>query len=103
MSNDDWLNRASRQVLINPEVAVPVRVQSVVQTSTEHPSRWEGWTANDQLIVVRYRYGRLWIGLTPAFGTTPTTLLSTSCGGVEESYLAFETVRAMTAGIVDWP
>jgi hypothetical protein len=48
-------------------------------------------------------YGRLWIGLTPDFSTTPTTLLSTPYGGVDEGYLAFETLRAMTAGIVDWP
>jgi hypothetical protein len=88
---------------INPEIAVPLSVRTVTQTSDGHPAQWEGWTANDQLILVRYRYGRLWIGLTPDFKTTPITLLSTPYGGVEEGYLAFETLRAMTAGIVDWP
>src|ERR1700694_245447 len=70
MTSDDWLNQASRHAQINPNLTLPVRVLSVIQTSDCHPAQWEGCTDNDQLILVRFRYGRLWIGLTPDFKTT---------------------------------
>jgi len=54
-----------------------VRVLSVTQISDCNPTQWEGWTETDQLILVRFRYGRLWIGLTPDFKTTPITLFVT--------------------------
>ena len=80
----------------NPDLALHVRVLSVVQTC-------DGWTENDQLILVRFRYGRLWIGLTPDFKTTPITLFVTPYGRVDDGYLAFETLRTRTAGVVKWP
>src|SRR5713226_7113858 len=103
MTGDYWLNRASQDAQINPDLALPVRVLSVIQTSDCHPAQWEGWTENDQLILVRFRYGQLWTGLTPDFKTTPITLFVTPYGRVDDGYLAFETLRTRTAGVVEWP
>jgi len=103
MISDDWLNQASRHAQINPDLTLPVRVLSVTQISDCNPTQWEGWTETDQLILVRFRYGRLWIGLTPDFKTTPITLFVTPYGNVDDGYLSFETLRARTAGVVAWP
>ena len=103
MTSDYWLNRASQDAQINPDLALPVRVLSVLQTSDCHPAQWEGWTENDQLILVRFRHGRLWIGLTPDFKTTPSTLFITRYGRVDDGCLAFETLRVLTAHVVEWP
>ncbi len=101
MANGEPLSRPTRDALINPDFTLPVRVLSVTQIA--NPTQWEGWTETDQLILVRFRYGRLWIGLTPDFKTTPITLFVTPYGNVDDGYLAFETLRARTAGVVEWP
>src|SRR5690349_461187 len=102
MTSDDWLNQGSRHTKINPNLTLPVRVLSVIQTSDcHHPAQWEGWTDNDQLILVRFRYGRLWIGLIPDLKTTLITLFVTPYGRVDDGYLAFETLRTRTAGVVE--
>jgi len=103
MTSDDWLNQASRHTQINPNLTLPVRAPSVIRTGDCHSAQWEGWTDNDQLILVRFRYGRLWIGLAPDFKTTPITLFVTPHGRVDDGYLAFETLRTRTAGVVEWP
>ncbi len=101
-----WMEPFLRAI-VNPDVTLPVRVQSVTQTSFGHPSQWEGWTATDKLILVRFRHGQLWIGLTPDFMTTPVTVLQAHTHGDgdqdDDSYLAFETLRRITAGVVEWP
>jgi hypothetical protein len=71
MTNGEPLSRPTRHALINPDLTLPVRVLSVTQISDCNPTQWEGWTETDQLILVRFRCGRLWIGLTPDFKTTP--------------------------------
>jgi len=102
MANGEPLSRPTRHALNNPDLNLPVRVRSVTQISDCNPTQWEGWTENDQLILVRFRYGRLWIGLTPDFNTTPIALFVTPYGNVEDGYLSFETLRARTAGVVEW-
>src|SRR6266849_2050052 len=93
--------------IVNPDVTLPVRVRSVTQTSCQQPSQWEGWTATDKLILVRFRHGQLWIGLTPDFMTTPVMVLQARTHGDgdedDNGYLAFETLRRITAGVVEWP
>jgi hypothetical protein len=103
MANAEPLSWPTRHALINPDLTLPVRVQSVTQISDCNPTQWEGWTETDQLILVRFRYGRLWIGLTSDFKTTPITLFVTPYGNVDDGYLSFETLRARTAGVVAWP
>ena len=103
MANGEPLSRPTRHALINPDLTLHVRVLSVTQISDCNPTQWEGWTDNDQLILVRFRYGRLWIGLTPDFKTTPITVFVTPYGRVADGYLAFETLRKRTAGVVEWP
>ena len=76
----------SYHTLINPDLTLPVRVLSFTQISDCNPTQWEGWTEHDQLILVRFRYGRLWIGLTPDFTkTTPITLFVTPYGNVDDA------------------
>ena len=62
MANGEPLSRPTRHALITPDLTLPVRVLSVTQISDCNPTQWEGWTETDQLILVRFRYGRLWIG-----------------------------------------
>ena len=103
MANGEPLSRLTRHALINPDVTLPVRMLSVTQISDCNPTQWEGWTETDQLNLIRFRYRRLWIGLTPDFKTTPITLFVTPYGNVDDGCLSFETLRARTAGVVEWP
>jgi hypothetical protein len=45
----------------------------LVQTCQCHPSQWEGWTSNGSAIYVRFRHGRLWVGLAPDYRRTALT------------------------------
>jgi hypothetical protein len=82
---------------------VPVGVVKLAHTSVWHPSRWEGWTDTGEIILVRFRYGHLWIGLTPDFMSVPTTVLAAHCGCHDCGYLAFKQVREHSVGLVEWP
>jgi len=86
-------------------ISCPPEVVSLVQTCHCHPSQWEGWTCGDGLIYVRFRYGRLWIGLAPDWGVTPTTLFVARYLGEDgdDGFLRFETLTRLTEGVVDWP
>jgi hypothetical protein len=100
-----WMEPSLRAI-VNPDVALPVRVRSVTQTSCQEPSQWEGRTATGKLVLVRFRHGQLWIGLTPDFMTTPVTVLQARThgdGDDDDGYLTFETLRRITAGVVEWP
>ena len=69
-----------------------------------HPAQWVGRTADGDVIYVRYRYGRLWIGLAPdLLRTPPTTLLQTGYGDYGDGYLSFRSLRRRTRGVVEWP
>src|SRR5207244_6300724 len=98
MLNAESVLRGRRSLFINPDIALPVRVVKLAHTGLCHPSQWEGWTDTDQLILVRFRYGRLWIGLTADFMTTPITLLHTGYGCLDDGYLAFKTLQKRTVG-----
>jgi hypothetical protein len=80
-------------------------VVSLVQTSLQHPSQWEGWTSGGELIYVRFRHGRLWIGLAPDRDVAPTMLFVARYPGEEgnSGFLRFETLTRLTEGVVDWP
>jgi hypothetical protein len=86
-------------------ISCPPEVVSLVQTCYCHPSQWEGWTSGDGLIYIRFRYGRLWIGLAPDWGVTPTTLFVARYPGEDgdDGFLRFETLTRLTEGVVDWP
>jgi hypothetical protein len=86
-------------------VPFPPQVVSLVQTCECHPSQWEGWTSDGHAIYVRFRYGRLWIGLAPDYRrTAPTMLFVTRYpgDGGDEGYLCYETLQRLTDGVVDW-
>ena len=51
-------------------ISFPPEVMNLVQTCECHPSQWEGWTSDGGVIYVRFRHGRLWIGLAPDYRRT---------------------------------
>jgi hypothetical protein len=74
------------------------------ETSLWHPPQWEGWTSGDELIHVRFRFGRLWMGLAPDRDIAPTMLFVASYPGEGISgFLRFETLTRLTEGVVDCP
>jgi hypothetical protein len=83
----------------------PPEVRSLIQTSLWRPSQWEGWTSGGELIHVRFRHGRLWIGLAPDRDVAPTMLFVARYPGEEgnSGFLRFETLTRLTESVVDWP
>ena len=95
---------APNEVLVNLDIPLPVRVRKLVDMGGPHPSQWQGRTESGDYIFVRYRYGRLWIGIAPDYHRTPpTTLLETAYGDLGDGYLSFRSLRRRTRGVVDWP
>ena len=87
-------------------ISFPPEVVNLVQTCGCHPSQWEGWTSVGRVIHVRFRHGRLWIGLAPDYRRTAPTMLFVARyprEGGDDGYLRYETLRRLTEGIVDWP
>jgi hypothetical protein len=92
------------QALLNLDLRLPVRVRKLVQISNLHPAQWQGRTESGDYIFVRYRYGRLWIGIAPDYHRTPpTTVFETGYGDLGDGYLSFRLLRARTRGVVEWP
>jgi hypothetical protein len=46
-----------------------MKIKSIKNTSTCCPSQWEGLTENDEVLYIRYRWGRLAIQLSEPNGT----------------------------------
>jgi hypothetical protein len=87
-------------------ISFPHEVVKLVQTCQCHPSQWEGWTSDGCAIYVRFRHGRLWIGLAPDYRpAAPTMLFFARYPGDngDDGNLRYETLRRLTEGIVDWP
>jgi hypothetical protein len=87
-------------------ISFPPEVMNLVQTCECHPSQWEGWTSDGRVIYVRFRHGRLWIGLAPDYRhTTPAMLFVARYPGDngDDGYLRYDTLQRLTEGIVDWP
>ena len=92
------------EVAVNLELPLPIRVRKLVHVSDLHPAQWQGRTESGDYIFVRYRYGKLWIGIAPDYHRTPpTTVLETGYGDLGDGYLSFRSLRNRTRGIVDWP
>jgi hypothetical protein len=92
------------EVAVNLELRLPLRVRKLVHVSGCHPAQWEGRTEHGDYIFVRYRYGRLWIGIAPDYRRTPpTTVLETGYGDLSDGYLSFRSLRTRTKGVVEWP
>ena len=95
---------APNRVLVNLDITPPVRVRKLVQISNLHPAQWQGRTESGDHIFVRYRYGRLWIGIAPDYHRTPpSTVLETRYGDYGDGYLSFRSLRRRTRGVVEWP
>jgi len=87
-------------------ISFPPEVVNLVQTCQCHPSQWEGWTSDGSVIYVRFRHGRLWIGLAPDYRRrAPNTLFAARYPGddCDDGYLRYDTLQRLTEGIVDWP
>lgn len=87
-------------------IPFPPTVMSLVQTCKCHPSQWEGWTSDSNAIYVRFRHGRLWIGLAPDYRcTAPEMLFVARYPGDDgdDGYLCYETLQRLTQGVIDWP
>jgi hypothetical protein len=92
------------EVAVNVELPLPVRVRKLVHLSDCHPAQWAGRTETGDFVYVRYRYGRLWIGIAPDYRRTPpTTVLETGYGDLADGYLSFRSLRTRTKGVVEWP
>lgn len=92
------------EVAVNLELPLPIRVRKLVQIGAFHPAQWHGRTERGDYVYVRYRYGRLWIGIAPDYHRTPpTTVLETGYGDLGDGYLSFRSLRKRTRGVVDWP
>jgi hypothetical protein len=92
------------EVAVNLDLRLPLRVRKLVHISDWHPAQWEGRTETGDFIYVRYRYGRLWIGVAPDYRRTPpTTVLETGYGDPADGYLSFRSLRRRTKGVVEWP
>ena len=87
------------------DISCRPKVRSLVRTSLLHPSSWEGWTTGGSFIYVRFRHGRLWVGLAPDRGIAPTMLFVARYPGEQgnDGFLRFETLTRLTEGVVDWP
>ena len=102
----DQTERRDLEIVRPLSVPFPTQVTSLVQTCGCHPSQWEGWTSDGQAIYVRFRYGRLWIGLAPEYEpSAPTMLFVARYRGDEgdAGHLRYETLQRLTAGVVEWP
>ena len=92
----------AREAALKPfrplDISSPPEVRSLVRTSLLHPSSWEGWTTGGGFIYVRFRHGRLWIGLAPDRGIAPTMLFVARYPGEEgnDGFLRFETLTRLT-------
>jgi hypothetical protein len=87
-------------------ISCPPEVVNLVQTCHSHPSQWEGWTTNGQRIYVRFRHGRLWIGLAPEYRPHAVAMLFVARyvgDHCDDGYLSYETLQHLTAGLIDWP
>ena len=94
----------SHQVCVNFALALPIRVRKLVHISDVHPAQWQGRTESGDYIYVRFRYGKLWIGIAPDYHRTPpATVLETGYGDLGDGYLSFESLRERTRGVVVWP
>jgi hypothetical protein len=92
------------EVAVNVELPLPVRVRKLVHLSDCHPAQWAGRTETGDFIYVRFRYGRLWIGIAPDYRRTPpTTVLETGYGDLDDGYLSFHSLRMRTKGVIEWP
>jgi hypothetical protein len=92
------------QALVNLDIPLPVLVRKLVQLSNLHPAEWQGRSESGAYIFVRYRYGRLWIGVAPDYHRTPpTTVFQTGYGDLGDGYLSFRSLRRRTRGVVEWP
>jgi hypothetical protein len=92
------------EVAVNLELPLPIRVRKLVHLSDLHRAQWQARTESGNYIFVRYRYGKLWIGIAPDYHVTPpTTVLETGYGDLGDGYLSFRSLRKRTRGVIDWP
>lgn len=86
-----------------PDVHVfSLEVVSLVQTCQCYPSQWEGWTSGGELIHVRFRHGRLWIGLAPDRDVAPTMPFVARYPG-DDGNSGFLRLTRLTEAVVGWP
>lgn len=83
-----------------------VRVASLTQTCAKSPSQWEGRTNDGQQVYVRYRWGRLTIGI----GNTveepvknQNNLFEKQLGDRLDGHLDYAKLRTLTDGLIEWP
>jgi hypothetical protein len=86
-----------------------INVTELTQTCGACPTQWEGRTADDHYIYVRFRWGALRIGIGAtdaaavdnAMGNQPAFFRQ--LGGSLDGFLDYDTLCIVTRGVVDWP
>jgi hypothetical protein len=83
----------AREAALKPfrplDISSPPEVTSLVRTSRLHPSSWEGWTTGGGFIYVRFRHGRLWIGLALTGVSRPRCCSSRTTGAKKGMMASF--------------
>lgn len=87
-----------------------LRVVELTQTCGACPSQWEGRTADGRHVYVRFRYGYLAIGVGATIEAAVDSAISSApLVGVPlgedgyNGYLDYESLKASTSDVVEWP
>lgn len=82
-----------------------VTVASLYHTCDACPSQWQGRTSNGGHIYVRYRWGRLTIGVGETFddALSGPCLIAIQHGDALDGYMQYDELRLLTRDKIDWP
>lgn len=89
-----------------------IRVVEVQQTCGGCPSQWEGQTDDGRAVYARYRYGKLWVGLSEPGGTVDDAVVATIekrstvhkiIGDEYDGWMEYDELQEHTAGVIEWP
>jgi hypothetical protein len=85
-----------------------IKVTELQQTCEASPSQWEGRTADDQPVYVRYRWGKLAVHIAEPGDDLWQAVLGNAMfewdsGDGLDGYIPLERVRALTSGVIEWP
>ena len=82
-----------------------VKIKELFHTCPACPSQWEGKTVDGGYIYVRYRWGRLTIGVAKSFPAAvwETNIVNTQIGDSLDGMLPYEELIELTKDEVEWP
>jgi hypothetical protein len=81
-------------------------VTTLFRTGDISPSQWEAETSDGRFLYVRYRWGRLEIGIGHSVADAVEhsgNLLDKELGGQLDGGMEIEELRQATTGLIEWP